>query len=103
MLVEADAVVAEPVELLPGLEMLGVGAHRDVGLEVLLGQRIGQLVADLQMVEVLAIGQQIEDEDLHWFGCPSELSAESQADIYRSLPPRRCCDNQKIDKPAMTE
>ena len=45
MLVEADAVVAEPVDLLPGVEMLGVGAHRDVGLEMRLRQRIGQLVA----------------------------------------------------------
>ena len=66
MLVEADAVVAEPVHLLPGVEMLGVGAHRDVGLEVLLAQRIGQLGrAVLQVVEVLAVGEQIEDEDFH--------------------------------------
>ena len=34
MLVEADAVIAEPVHLLPRLEMLGVGPHRDVSLEV---------------------------------------------------------------------
>ena len=34
MLVEADAVIAEPVHLLPGFEMLGIGAHRDIGLEV---------------------------------------------------------------------
>ena len=32
VLVEADPVIAEPVELLPGLEMLGIGAHRDVRL-----------------------------------------------------------------------
>ncbi len=65
VLVEPDAVIAEPVHLLPGLEMLGIGAHRDLGFEVLLRQRIGQLVADLQMVELFAIGQEIEDEDLH--------------------------------------
>ncbi len=33
VLVEANAIVAEPVEQLPGLEMLGIGAHRDLGLE----------------------------------------------------------------------
>ena len=65
VLVEADPVIAQAVHLLPGVEMLGVGAHCYVGLEVLLAQRIGQLGAGLQMVEVLAIGEQIEDEDFH--------------------------------------
>ena len=65
MLVEADAVIAEPVQLLPCREMLGVGADRDVGLEMALRQRIGQLDALLDVVEILAIGEQIEDEDLH--------------------------------------
>ena len=35
MLVEPDPVIAEPVELLPGVEMLGIGARRDFGLEML--------------------------------------------------------------------
>ena len=43
MLVEADAVIAQPVHLFPGIEMLGVGADRDVRLEMPLAQRIGQL------------------------------------------------------------
>ena len=30
MLVEADAIVAQAIQLLPGVEMLGVGPHRDV-------------------------------------------------------------------------
>ena len=34
MLVEADAVIAEPVHLLPGFEVLGIGPDCDVGLEV---------------------------------------------------------------------
>ena len=47
MLVEADAVVAQPVHLLPGIEVLGIGADRDIGLEMPLAQGIGQLRADL--------------------------------------------------------
>ena len=35
------------------------------GLKCRFGERIGQLVADLQMVELLAIGQEIEDKDFH--------------------------------------
>ena len=34
MLIEAEAVIAEPVDFLPGVEMFGVGAHRHVGFEV---------------------------------------------------------------------
>ena len=45
MLVEADAVIAQAVHLLPGIEMLGVGADRHVGLEMPLAQGIGQLRA----------------------------------------------------------
>jgi hypothetical protein len=66
MLVEADAVVAQPVELLPRLEMLGIGAYGHIGPEMLLAQRIGQLgAAVFQVIEVLAIGEQVEDEDFH--------------------------------------
>jgi len=36
MLVEPDAIVAQPVELFPGLEMLGIGPHRDLALKVFL-------------------------------------------------------------------
>ena len=63
MLVEADAVEAEPVGLLPRCEMLGIGADRDLRLEVLARQRIRQLGPDLQMIELFAIGQQIKEKD----------------------------------------
>src|SRR5215469_11197112 len=65
VLVEADTVIAELIHLLPGFEMLGIGAHRDVGLEVAAGERVGELAADLEMVELFAIGEQVEDEDFH--------------------------------------
>ena len=65
MLVEAHAVVAELVHLLPGRQMLGIGADGDVRLEEFLAQRIGQFRADLHVLEAFAIGQQIEDKDLH--------------------------------------
>jgi hypothetical protein len=41
MLVEADAIVAEPVHLLPDREMLGIGARRDLRIEMILRQGIG--------------------------------------------------------------
>ena len=37
MLVEAETVVAEPVDQFPGVEMLGVGADRDLGSEMAAG------------------------------------------------------------------
>ena len=76
MLVEADAVIAEPVELLPCREMLGIGARRDFGLEVLLAKRIGQLAADFQMFELLAIRQQIKDKDFHGFHFPGRAKSK---------------------------
>ena len=65
MLVEADAVIAEPVHLFPGFEMLGIGAHRHVGFEVAVRERVGELAADLEMIELFAIGEQVKDENLH--------------------------------------
>ena len=87
MLVEADAIIAEPVELLPGGEMLGVGARRDLGREMLSRQRIGQLAADFQMFELLAIGQQVKDKDFHSITSPRAIS----------LGPARCRFN-RIDR-----
>ncbi len=65
MLVEPDPVIAEPVHLLPGGEMLGIGARRDFRLEVLFRERIGQFAADLEMLELFAIRQQVKDEHFH--------------------------------------
>ncbi len=66
VLVEADAVKAEPIHLLPGGEMLRVRAHRDLGIEVALFQRPGQLAcAILEVIQMLPVGQEIKDKDLH--------------------------------------
>src|SRR5438067_1084499 len=66
VLVEADPVIAEAVERLPGVEMLLIGAFRGGGVEMAPRQRVGQLgLAALQVVEIGVIGQQIEDKDLH--------------------------------------
>ena len=65
MLVEPDAVIPQVVELLPRLEVLGISARRDLGLEVFLWQRVGQLAANFQMFELLTIRKKIEDKDLH--------------------------------------
>jgi len=50
MLVESDAVVAEPIHLLPCLQMLGIGACRHVCFKMPWGQRIGKLAANLQVL-----------------------------------------------------
>jgi len=65
VLVEPDAVITQAVQFLPGFEVLGVGSCRDFGLEILLGQRIGQLVVDFQVLELLPVSKEIEDKDLH--------------------------------------
>jgi hypothetical protein len=65
MLVETDAVMAEPIHFLPGFEMFGVGSHRHVCLEVSVRQGIGELASDFEMVELFAVCEQIEDENLH--------------------------------------
>jgi hypothetical protein len=46
--------------------MLLVRPYGDFGVEVAFWQRPGQLTsAVLEMLEILAVGQQIEDEDFH--------------------------------------
>src|SRR6185312_14512398 len=62
---EADAVIAKPVHFLPGFEVLRIGTNRDVRLEVAVGERIRQLAADLEMIELFAIGEQVKNENLH--------------------------------------
>ena len=73
VLVEAETVVAESIDFLPGIEVLGIGAHRHIGPEVPRGQRIRQLVADLQVVQMFAVGEQVKDEDLHGSACVVEF------------------------------
>ena len=65
VLVEPHAVVPQPFQRVPGRQVLGVRTHRHIGLEVALGQRPWQLLAILQMIEVLPVGQKIEDEHVH--------------------------------------
>src|SRR5271170_8038944 len=84
VLVEPDPVIAEPVKLFPRVEVLGIGSRRDLRIEVLLRQRIGQFAADLQMVQLLPIGQQIEDKDFHYL--PLTLLPGLDPGIPRSLP-----------------
>src|SRR5207249_11992292 len=77
MLVETDPVIAEMVERLPGVEMLGVGALRRLRVEMALRQRVGQFgAALLQMIEIGVVGQQIEDEYLH---CAASFAVTSLA------------------------
>ena len=66
VLVEADPVIAKAVERLPGVEMLLIGALGRRGIEMALGERVGELgLAALQMVEIGVVGQEIEDKDFH--------------------------------------
>jgi hypothetical protein len=65
VLVEPETVVTEAIDLFPCVQVLRVGADRDVRLEVPGGERVGQFVADFQVVEMFAVRQQIEHEDPH--------------------------------------
>src|SRR6516165_7213508 len=89
MLVEPDAVITQPVELLPRLEMFGIGPRRDLGLEIFVRQRIGQLVADLQMIELFTISQEIEYEDFHRIAPhpPASRAPPSPRKRGKGLPP----------------
>ena len=57
MLIETDAVEAELVEQFPGFQMFLVGAYGDVRIAMFTAQRIRQFIVDLEVIEVLAIGQ----------------------------------------------
>ena len=65
VLVQPDAVVAEPVHLLPHGEMLLVGARRDLRLEIGARQRKRHVPAGLELVEMAVERQEVEQEDLH--------------------------------------
>ena len=62
VLVESHPIETEAVHLLPRLKVLGVGAHRHVDVKVFPPQGIGKLVADLQVFELLTVGEQIENK-----------------------------------------
>ena len=62
MLVEADAVEAELVHQLPGLNMILIGLVRDLRIEKFTGQRIGQVG---EFGELLRIGHEVEQKDFH--------------------------------------
>ena len=65
MLVQADAVIAEPVHLLPHGEMLLVGARRGLGIEIRFRQRKGHVPPGLELVEMTVEREKVEQEDLH--------------------------------------
>ena len=65
VLVQPDAVIAEPVHLLPHREMLLVGARRDFRIEIRARQRERHMTAGLELVEMAVERQQVEQEDLH--------------------------------------
>ena len=75
VLVEADAVIAEPVECFPGFEVLGVGPHRRRGIEMPFRERVREFrAAFLQMVEIGVIRQQVKNEYLHGRALPISCS-----------------------------
>ena len=65
MLIEPDTIVAQAIEFLPGFEMLGISARRHLRLEKFLRQRVGQLVAHFQMLELLPISQEVKYKNFH--------------------------------------
>ena len=65
VLVQPDAVEAELVHLLPGLQVLLVSLRRDLAIVMIVRQRIGQILGCFVLVEVLAVGEQVENENFH--------------------------------------
>ena len=65
VLVEAYTVEAERVHFFPDREMFLVSARRDLGVEVIARQRIGQMAVCLVLVEVLVVGEEVEKIDFH--------------------------------------
>ena len=45
--------------------MLFERPRRDLAIVVIERQRIGQILGRLVLIEVLAVGEQVEDEDFH--------------------------------------
>ncbi len=66
VLVQPDAVEAPALELLPGFEVLDVGARRHLRIEMRLGQRIRKPFARrLELIEMLAVRKQVHDVHFH--------------------------------------
>src|SRR5215831_12614633 len=65
MLIEANPIEAQFFHQDPGVEVLTVATHGDVGAKMSFGQRIGQFSVYLEVVHVLRICQEIKSEHLH--------------------------------------
>src|SRR5215469_6603449 len=62
MLVEADAVETQALHLLPRLDMLGIVPLRELWIEILAGQRVGEV---LEFVEMMAVRHEVEQKYFH--------------------------------------
>ncbi len=65
VLVERDAVIAQALQLDPGIEMLGIGLDRDRGIKMLFSHRKRQMPIGREVTEILAVLQKIEHEHFH--------------------------------------
>ncbi len=65
VLVHADAVESQPLHLGPGVQVLGVGLDRRLGIEVMAHQLARQPPILAEPVDVGLVVHQVEDEDLH--------------------------------------
>ena len=65
MLVEPDTVEPQLVHQAPSVQVLLIILDGNVGSEVLLGEREGQLTVLFEVVQVFRVGQKVETENLH--------------------------------------
>ncbi len=65
VLVHPDAVEAQAVHLLPGVQVFGIGLDRRLRIEIAAAEPTRQLSIDPEAVEVGLVVHQVEDEDLH--------------------------------------
>ena len=65
MLIEPQPVVAELVDQFPCVEVLGIGSDCNLWFKMAAGEGVRKLGTRFQVVELLAIGKQVEDKDFH--------------------------------------
>jgi hypothetical protein len=68
MLIEPNAIKPEAVHFRPGLKVLLEGARADLGVKSVTRQRIGQELRGFGILEVGAVGDEIEQKNLHGKG-----------------------------------
>src|ERR1041384_3525791 len=69
--------------------MIFIGLRRDLAIVVIVGERVGQVLRRLVLIEVLSVGEEIEDENFHVRGfliSAAELMVACKFRAYSTAP-----------------